>query len=54
MNIEFMYKQKWHSQWPINKETETVIPTLIRFEFKKDKKDFIWIIEPNINYVFQG
>ena len=54
MNIEFMYKQKWHSQWPINKETETVIPTLIRFEFKKDKKDYIWIIEPNINYVFQG
>mgnify|MGYP001207379503 FL=1 len=51
MNIEFMYKQKWHSQWPINSETQKLIPALLRLEFKQDNKEYVWIIEPNIDYV---
>jgi type II secretion system protein J len=51
MNIEFMYKQKWHSQWPINSETQKLIPTLLRLRFKQDSKEYVWIIEPNIDYV---
>jgi len=52
MSIEFMYKQKWHSRWPINTETQNIIPTLIRIEFIQDEKEYMWIIEPNIDYVF--
>ena len=51
MNIEFMYKQKWHSQWPIHSETQKLIPALLRLEFKQDNKEYVWIIEPNIDYV---
>jgi len=51
MNIEFMHEKKWHTQWPINKETQRIIPTLIRLEFIQDEKNYTWIIEPNIDYV---
>ena len=50
INIAFMFEQQWHQKWPINPLTERKIPELIKFEFKKDNKDYLWIIEPNIEY----
>ena len=52
MNIEFLHERQWHPKWPINSNTEKKIPTLIRFEFEKNGKEYTWIIEPNIDYVF--
>lgn len=53
LDIRFMYEKKWHEKWPINPETETKIPTLIKLEFKRSGKEYLWIIEPNIDYVFK-
>ena len=53
INIAFMFEQQWHQKWPINPLTERKIPELIKFEFKKDNKDYLWIIEPNIEYALQ-
>ena len=54
MDIQFMHERQWYSKWPINQITQRKIPTLIKFQFKKDGKDYTWIIEPNIDYVFQN
>ena len=53
LDIKFMFEKKWHDKWPISPDTETKIPTLIRFEFKKSDKDYLWIIEPNIDYEYK-
>ena len=53
LDIKFMFEKKWHDKWPISPDTETKIPTLIRFEFKKSGKDYLWIIEPNIDYEYK-
>ena len=53
LDIKFMFEKKWHDKWPISSDTETKIPTLIRFEFKKSGKDYLWIIEPNIDYEYK-
>ena len=52
-DIRFMFEKKWHDKWPISPDTERKIPTLIRFEFKKSGKDYLWIIEPNIDYEYK-
>ena len=54
MDIQFMHERQWYSKWPINQITQRKIPTLIKFQLKKDGKDYTWIIEPNIDYVFQN
>ena len=53
LDIRFMFEKKWHDKWPISPDTERKIPTLIRFEFKKSGKDYLWIIEPNIDYEYK-
>ena len=53
LDIRFMHKRNWYEKWPINPATERTIPTLIKLEFKKSGKEYIWIIEPNINYAFK-
>ena len=54
MDISFLHEKLWYKVWPINPNTERKIPSLIKFEFKKDNKEYIWIIEPNIDYVFEN
>ena len=49
LDIRFMHKRNWYEKWPINPVTERTIPTLIKLEFKKSGKEYIWIIEPNID-----
>ena len=53
LDIRFMYERNWYERWPINPVTERTIPTLVKLEFKKKGKEYIWIIEPNINYAFK-
>ena len=54
MDISFLHEKLWYKVWPINPNTERKIPSLIKLEFKKDNKEYIWIIEPNIDYVFEN
>ena len=54
MDIEFMIQRQWYQQWPIRPITERQIPTLIKFKFKKNQEAYEWIVEPNIEYVFQN
>jgi type II secretion system protein J len=54
MDIEFMFQRQWYQQWPISPITERQIPTLIKFKFKKNQEAYEWIVEPNIEYVFQN
>lgn len=54
MDIEFMFQRQWYQQWPISPITERQIPTLIKFKFKKNQETYEWIVEPNIEYVFQN
>ena len=54
LEISFMHNKRWHNKWPINKNTENTIPTLIQFEFVQDNKEYTWIIEPNIDYAYKN
>ena len=54
MDISFLHEKLWYKVWPINPNTERKIPSLIKLEFEKDNKEYIWIIEPNIDYVFEN
>ena len=54
LEISFMHNKRWHNKWPINKNTENIIPTLIQFEFVQDNKEYTWIIEPNIDYAYKN
>ena len=53
LDIRFMYERNWYDRWPVSPVTERQIPTLIKLEFKKSGKEYLWIIEPNIDYVFK-
>ena len=53
LDIKFMYERSWYDKWPVSPVTERQIPTLIKLEFKKNGNEYIWIIEPNIDYVFK-
>ena len=53
LDIKFMYERRWYDKWPVSPVTERQIPTLIKLEFKKNGNEYIWIIEPNIDYVFK-
>ena len=53
LDIRFMYERNWYDRWPVSPVTERQIPTLIKLEFKKNSNEYIWIIEPNIDYVFK-
>ena len=53
LDIRFMYERNWYDRWPVSPVTERQIPTLIKLEFKKSGKEYFWIIEPNIDYVFK-
>ncbi|OUV60816.1 MAG: type II secretion system protein GspJ [Candidatus Pelagibacter sp. TMED128] len=53
LDIKFMHERSWYDRWPVSPVTERQIPTLIKLEFKKSGKEYIWIIEPNIDYVFK-
>ena len=53
LDIKFMYERSWYDKWPVSPVTERQIPTLIKLEFKKNSNEYIWIIEPNIDYVFK-
>lgn len=53
LDIRFMYERNWYDKWPVSPITETKIPALIKLEFKKSGKEYLWIIEPNIDYVFK-
>ena len=54
-NIEmlFFHEKKWYSFWPIDKKTRSKIPKLIKLEFTQNNKEYLWIIEPNIDYEVQ-
>ena len=54
LDLRFMYQGTWYERWPSVPITERKIPTLIKVEFTKNKKDYVWIIEPNIDYEFKN
>jgi len=54
LDLRFMYQGTWYERWPSAPITERKIPTLIKLEFTKNKKDYVWIIEPNIDYEFKN
>ena len=53
LEILFLHKKKWYSFWPIDKKTRSKIPELIKLEFNQNNKEYLWIIEPNIDYEVQ-
>ena len=54
LDLRFMYQGTWYERWPSAPITERKIPTLIKLEFTKNNKDYVWIIEPNIDYEFKN
>lgn len=54
LTISFLHKDTWHQSWPINLETSKKIPVLIKIEFLKDKKNYTWILDPNITHALQN
>ena len=54
LDLRFMYQGRWYERWPSAPITERKIPTLIKLEFTKNNKDYVWIIEPNIDYEFKN
>ena len=54
LDLRFMYQGTWYERWPSVPITERKIPTLIKLEFTKNNKDYVWIIEPNIDYEFKN
>ena len=54
LEFTFLYEKKWHESWPISLITSKKIPTLIKIEFSKQNKDYLWIIDPNITYAIQN
>ena len=53
INFQFFFKDQWYSEWPINQTSERTIPKLIKIEFIDQDKNYLWLIEPNLDYVFQ-
>ena len=49
LDIRFMYERNWYDKWPVSPITETKIPALINLEFKKSGKEYLRIIQPNID-----
>ena len=54
LDFSFMYERRWHDKWPLDEITSKKIPTLIRIDFSIGEKDFFWLIDPNIDYAYQG
>jgi len=50
LNFSFFHENSWHASWPINLVTSSQIPILIKIEFTKNNKEYLWIIDPNIAY----
>lgn len=50
LNFSFFHENSWHASWPINLVTSSQIPILIKIEFIKNNKEYLWIIDPNIAY----
>ena len=50
LNFSFFHENSWHASWPINLVTSNQIPILIKIEFTKNNKEYLWIIDPNIAY----
>ena len=53
LEILFLNEKQWYSSWPIDQNTSNKIPKLIKLEFTKNNKEYLWIIEPNIDYEVQ-
>ena len=49
-----MHEKNWHQRWPLDKATSKKIPTLIRIDFSTESGDYFWLIDPNIDYEYQG
>ena len=54
LSFSFMYEKNWHQRWPLDKATSKKIPTLIRVNFSTETGDYFWLIDPNIDYEYQG
>ena len=50
LNFSFFHENSWHASWPFNLVTSNQIPILIKIEFIKNNKEYLWIIDPNIAY----
>ena len=53
IDIKFWHEKMWYQEWPVDTITQRKIPELIKLEFIKNDKEYIWIIEPNFDYVFK-
>ena len=53
LEILFLNEKQWYSSWPIDQNTINKIPKLIKLEFTQNNKEYLWIIEPNIDYEVQ-
>ena len=54
LQFSFLYENSWHESWPISLITSKKIPTLIKIEFSKKNKEYLWIIDPNLTYALQN
>ena len=54
LQFSFLYENTWHESWPISLITSKKIPTLIKIEFSKKNKEYLWIIDPNLTYALQN
>lgn len=53
VNFTYMHERRWHNSWPIGEISSRKIPTLVRIDFKINNNDYYWIIEPDIQNVYQ-
>ena len=53
VTFTYMHERRWHNSWPVGEITSRKIPSLVRVDFKINNNDYYWLIEPDINNVYQ-
>lgn len=54
LEFTFMHQNKWYQEWPIDKTTSRIFPELIRIDFSISNADYFWLIDPNIEFIYEG
>ena len=54
IEFTFMYQMRWHDRWPLDEATANKFPELIRIDFSVGSSDYFWLIDPNIEYAYEG
>ena len=54
IEFTFMHQMRWHDRWPLDEATANKFPELIRIDFSVGSSDYFWLIDPNIEYAYEG